>query len=526
LIKGRHPVWTAATVVAILGAVGLGLVMARALVVAPGISKVVPAAGLLLLIGVIAACLRSEAATAVAFEVVLAVLMAGTIIRDRAFAHISVSLGTVPLYATDFLLALLLICIALQPTWREGVIGALRRSGLYFGPYLAWGTLMLALSLGRPAPLVLRDYALFYLVVFVAIGYFARTVGVSLRRLGLLGLAACIVVFIHGSANLLTGNTLNVGYGIGRALTGQAGMYLGIGAMLSLAMLPFVKGTIRFWLGLFMALAIVSLFFSESRSAWIACSLGLIVVLVLGRQFRIRLPYVGEAVAGSAVILVALSLSIAGLSHASPPPRPSPVAQAPTPTPLPSAQPSGTPVQVTPSSQPSPSYSPSPSPKPPDIGGSFGRLGSGLGRPEADPTVVWRLAGWQEALRHIQRNPITGDGFGSQFSWQVAGRLVENYPHNTYLTIALKSGIPGVLLLVAPLMLLGWRALKVRARFNTEASHALFLGVTASLLALLVFGFYNLLFESPFLAWPTWALIGLALAMSDRLTPQRKDSKT
>jgi O-antigen ligase len=136
--------------------------------------------------------------------------------------------------------------------------------------------------------------------------------------------------------------------------------------------------------------------------------------------------------------------------------------------------------------------------------------------------VAWRLAGWQEALRHVAANPLTADRFGTQFSWHVAGRLVENYPHNTFLTIALKSGIPGLLLLVAPLALLLWRALKMTGRYNRRSSYALMIGITAAASALLVFGIYNLLFESPYLAWPTWAMLGWVLAMSDG-RPQSAD---
>jgi hypothetical protein len=426
-----------------------------------------------------------------------------------------------PLYVTDYLLALLLISIALQPKWRQSAIVSLRRSGRYFGPYLAWGTLMLALSLGRLAPLILRDYALFYMAVFVAIGYFARTVGVSMKRLGLVGLAACLVVFLHGSRNLLSGDTQALAYGINRSLTGQAGMYLGVAAILSLAILPFVKGKIRLLLGLFMAICIVGLFFSESRSAWVAILFGLVVVLGIGRRFRIRLPYMAEAAAGSAVILVGLTLSVAGLNHVTPP-HPSPVAQAP--TPLPSSSPSGTPAP-TPSPTPAASPTPKHSPAAPNVGGSFGRLGTGLGDPETDPTVAWRLAGWQEALRHIQHNPVTGDRLGTQFSWRVPDRLVENYPHNTYLTVALKSGIPGLLLLGAPLLLLLWRAMKLSGRFRMEPSYAALLGITASVSALLVYGIYNLLFESPYLAWPTWFMIGLLLALSDSSAPAKSDSR-
>jgi O-antigen ligase len=125
------------------------------------------------------------------------------------------------------------------------------------------------------------------------------------------------------------------------------------------------------------------------------------------------------------------------------------------------------------------------------------------------------LDGWREAFRHIQRHPITGDLLGSKFSWHTAGRLVENYPHNTFLTIALKSGIPGVLLLAVPLGLLLWRAVRISARFKGELASSALLGITASVGALLVYSLYNLLFESPFMAWPTWAMMGLVIAISD-----------
>jgi hypothetical protein len=254
----------------------------------------------------------------------------------------------------------------------------------------------------------------------------------------------------------------------------------------------------------------VGQYLSEQRSLWIATAVGLGLVLLLSEAARAQIPYLGAASAATVVEIgmITFYLALVGGAFSGPitvAARPSPVQSSPSS------------ALSSPSSIPTPSAEPSASPPAStNIGGSFDRLETGLLNPQGDPTLAWRLEGWREALHHIGRSPVLGDRFGTQFSWNYGTRHVENYPHNTYLTLALKSGIPGALLFCLPLAFVVRRTLLAIRTEPRAPWDPILVASVGGIAALTIYGSLNLLLESPFLAWPLWGLIGLALARADR----------
>src|SRR5438477_11642516 len=109
---------------------------------------------------------------ALPFDAVLILLLVGTVVGDRTFAHLDINLGRFPLYITDAALAALMLGILLSRTLiREArVVG---RSALPFLPYLAWGTLLFLLALPFRGIEAARDYAVFYYAAFILVGILA-----------------------------------------------------------------------------------------------------------------------------------------------------------------------------------------------------------------------------------------------------------------------------------------------------------------------------------------------------------------
>ncbi len=498
-------------VAGLTAATGLAALCLFDIVKTRGLPTLEPLLGFLLLAVVVAGTRFGARGSRLVFELVFAILVGGTIIGDRWFSYLHIQVGPLPLYSTDYLLVLLLICIALTPGWLRLFSQPARRAAAYFGAYAAWGVLVFLLALRHTHGIqVFRDSALIYLAVFVPLGYFAVQVGISWRRIFLVAGAAGAVLFAVGARSSLIGVGIDIGYGLSRTLTGQSGLYLGLVAIVIAALLPMARA-IRFRLiaAVFSGVCIVGLFLSQQRSAWIAVVLSMLLVMALGRRPLQVLGHVAAASVVAATIVGALALSHGELHHHTPAAAPAAAAKAPSDS-----------VQAAPTAAAAPdSWLDQPTTgSTTSVGGSINRLGSGITKPEMDPTIAWRLAGWKEALRHIRSSPLTGDGMGGLFTWRVPDRLVVNYPHNTYLTVALKTGLVGALLLIVPtLLILGRAVVGVLRSVRAGSPDLPLVAVTAAALCLAVYGSFNLLLESPFLAWPTWTALGLTLALSDRV---------
>lgn len=403
------------------------------------------------------------------FHLALAGLTVGTLAADKVFAHLSVSVGGLPVYVTDAALGLVLVGIFLSPALRASAASGMR-SFAPLVPFLAWGGILLVLALPLHGLDAVRDFAIFYYLLFVPVGYVALSCAGRDGFLllwaagGAVIVARALVVAATGSGESLS---FGVGYAATRAIAGQSSVYL---IVTFLAAMSVVTARSR-WRPAIAALAVACLagiYLGQQRSAWIALVAGVLVVLVLHPAWQRRLPRLSLLVLPALVLLGIVLLELSQL-----------------------------PGQRLP--------------------GGLDRLAAGVLSPRSDPTAAWRLAAWSQALTVVQGSPITGAGLGTVFMWNFGLELVQNHPHNTFLTVMVKSGFVGVCLLAPALLWMYVTALRrsLQADFPAD-DRRLLVALLAGHVAMTAWGAFNLMLESPYLAWPYWALAGGILALSSR----------
>jgi O-antigen ligase len=355
-----------------------------------------------------------------------------------------------PLFVTDAVLFVLLgLCALLQPRWLV-VRSRLETLILVF---VALAAVHLATALGRGMAALhdatLAGYSLFALVVPAIVARPER-----LERLVAVGV---------GAAVLLAGTALHAS-----ALGGTTGFFLGGGA---LALLGVLATRFRWSLALVVALLGVEMTLAGSRATLVGFVAGSgVLVLSLPGLARHRALGAVAAAACCGVVLAAIVASSASEARGL------------------------------------------------RLGAE--RFVSGTAGYQTDNTAQWRLGTWKNALRLVAHHPMTGVGFGIPVMVYAATEPPDkmespyNYglPHNTFITMALRMGIPGlvVLLLILGTWLQGlWR---IRARS----------ALAPILLALVVYaccyGNFALLFERPFMAMPFWTLVGLGMALERQPT--------
>ncbi len=153
--------------------------------------------------------------------------------------------------------------------------------------------------------------------------------------------------------------------------------------------------------------------------------------------------------------------------------------------------------------------------------------------------VIERVAHWQAALNMIEAHPLLGVGAGNYSAvysqYMVPGwTLSLGHAHNFYLNMAAETGIPGLLvylavLVVAAIHVMGWL---VRSRQGGSASHyQLWRGILAGVLGGLVASAVHNMFDNLFvhgmsiqlgmlLALAQLAAIGLSGRVSDSRSQQ------
>ena len=132
-----------------------------------------------------------------------------------------------------------------------------------------------------------------------------------------------------------------------------------------------------------------------------------------------------------------------------------------------------------------------------------------------DPNAAFRFLAWMEADQRFEENPVLGEGFGVPFTFELTTYDVR--PHNTFLTILYKMGLLGFLPAMVLLLSFQWKGWRSLRAFHQRPG-ALFLYVLLlAELVMLVFGFLNLLLESPFLASVFWVSLGVGMRVMSLL---------
>lgn len=442
------------------------VVLAAGIGVAIAIWSVVPeASGAVILVGTVAAAvlviavLRSRVLFAI-----LGALTVGTVVADKTFAHLSVTAGTFPIYITDTALLALLVSIMLSPRLRKW---APRRGPLFavFVPFVLWGSLLLGVSFGTYGVAALRDFALFYYVLFVPVGYVAAHDTRLSRLLLIVFGCACGVVVVK---SLLFGVGQDIGYGIVRELVGQSTMYLVVALLLALSWMPRLTRKDSFVLVIVLIPVLVAIYDSQTRSAWLALLAGVASLVMLDSSWRKRIPTLIVVCFSLALLFIMLSAAFQQTDRLD------------------------------------------------SLSAAYDRLRIALLDPQADPTSQFRLDAWAETVRRLEANPVVGDGLGSPFSFQTGTLQFQVLPHNTYLTVLLKSGLIGGVCLLT--ILLYSYAKAVRFLFGRRIGQdcSAVLGLLAAHVSLSVYGFFFYLLESPYLAWPYWVLTGALLYLTSK----------
>ena len=129
--------------------------------------------------------------------------------------------------------------------------------------------------------------------------------------------------------------------------------------------------------------------------------------------------------------------------------------------------------------------------------------------------VHWRWLVWKEALRQTASNPLLGIGFGPAFT----ANEVKEYgyvwapdlnPHNSFILVLLRTGMIGALLFVLLHFVVIKKVVAGMRRVDKEVAN-LYLTILFSFLGIVIAAMFNVVLESPFGAVPYWFLFGLLI---------------
>jgi O-antigen ligase len=138
-------------------------------------------------------------------------------------------------------------------------------------------------------------------------------------------------------------------------------------------------------------------------------------------------------------------------------------------------------------------------------------LVSGTVNYSEDDNANFRLLAWLEALHRFSEQPMTGEGFGIPFTFELSD--LDPRPHNTYLTVLYKMGLIGLAPLLALLFWLHWQGWKTLRSLKREREALFLYALLVAQLAMAAFGLLNLLLESPFLACIYWLILGMGIRL-------------
>ena len=144
---------------------------------------------------------------------------------------------------------------------------------------------------------------------------------------------------------------------------------------------------------------------------------------------------------------------------------------------------------------------------PPLVEKTFERLET-ISAPNEEASSRWRLVIWRQAMSYGMSHPLMGAGFGPALvpdsGYPVNDRVD---PHNSYIAIFYRLGLPGIIAL-----LLLWIPILRRAhqRCRVEPAARFRIGIALSAhLAVAVFACFNVVLEGPYMGIPFWVTLAL-----------------
>jgi O-antigen ligase len=387
-------------------------------------------------------------------------LVVGSVAFDKTFAHLHITVRRTDLWITELGLAAILSLLTVRL-----LVGGPFRYRPRLPDYLAAALLGYGLItlLRHTAPIVpmLHDFALVYYCVFFFIVRILFDSGRHLLSLALAFGAGVFVLVALTAFAVVENRGITLTTGAERFLTGQVGLQAAAAVCFLVAFAREFSRRILLAASILAVLAVVLVV--QSRSVWLALLVAMLVMVGLDQG--------SHAIPRRQLAIGAIALVLAGLA-----------------------------VQLVAPSSRFGEY----------LAHSEKRLAAGLMNPLGDPTSSFRLTAWTEAIHRIQASPIFGQGFGRPFGWHWNNLDIVNRPHNTYLWLAVNTGLLGLLIFIGFVGSVASAAYRDLRGARTAWVYRFVLGATGAFVAYLVFGSLNLLLESPYLAIGFWSLAALA----------------
>jgi O-antigen ligase len=144
----------------------------------------------------------------------------------------------------------------------------------------------------------------------------------------------------------------------------------------------------------------------------------------------------------------------------------------------------------------------------------------------------WRIAYWRWVVEESAGAPAFGVGFGrpSNFHWEghiydhrtgEPGRLFNvTPPHNSFLNLLYRTGLPGLLALAVLMFVAVRRLLPVTLRAHDE-DRAIAVFLLAALAAITAIACFAVVLEGPYMGMFFWAVLGLILVAPGMLAHRR-----
>lgn len=410
----------------------------------------------------------------------LLALAGGTLVFARDFSHLMVNIGGVPVFVTEAFLALW--AVTLLPRAHALARNVSTTFFLAIAAYLLIGLVTLLLSLRGSTSLlsVIRDSAIFYYAFFAIVAAdllaSASRAQAFMRIVALSAVPLCMLGFLKLASQtdleVTTSGTL-------RALSGAQGLFAVLSLVASLSGLALAWKPRSLYLATLM-FALLAIPLAQSRSLTLAVLLAIPTsTLIINR----RRPVLGVAMAVALIgVLSALPnvYDAAGIakSYGS---RESAFVGAAAPIIAPTTAPTDHPATAVLS---------------------------------ADPNISWRLKTWSVALSYVAAHPATGMGFGQLhlLPGVVAKPDDPVAPHNSLITLAFESGIPGVV--AFGFVVVTFYALcAATIRCGTSQQQVITSFALSTQFAIMVMLLFNVVLEGPYMAMFFWLAVGLVAPM-------------